>query len=208
MLLEGLQPYRSALAVGGGRPPRLAVVGCERGQRGIDVGRDHVHLTLAEETGDVQKAGLGEEVRQFLVVVGRRERVPEIEGVAVAVAEVDRATRVHGTGVQQRPQDDPPVEEVLEPAARQVEVAAAEKSDRRADVVHQVGDVLVLEANDRGRAIAPGGHRDGVAVERQRPAPTSDLDAQRDRVDGDPVGVASAPKIDRTHRTPSRPWAR
>jgi hypothetical protein len=179
VVLEALQPHRSAFTICGGRPPRLPVVGRERRKRGVDVGRDRVHLVFAEQSAHVQEAGLGEEVGQVLVVVLGRERVTEVEGLAVAVAEVDCAARMRRPGVEERTQHDPPVEKVFEPAARQVEVTTAEKTHRRADVVHQVGEVLLVEAHDGGRAAVAGRHRHDVVVERECPRPTGDLDAQR-----------------------------
>ena len=94
---------------------------------------------------------------------------------------VDRAGRVHRPRVDQAAQDHPPVEEVLEPACRHVEVAAGEQAHRRAEVVHDVGQVLLPEPHVRRRAPATRGHGHATVVERERPGPAVDLHRERPR---------------------------
>ena len=76
-------------------------------------------------------------------------------GSAVGAGEGDRTGRVHRPRVDQTAQDHPPVEEVVEPSRRHVEVAAGEEAHRGAEVVHDVGQVLLAEPHVRGRAARP-----------------------------------------------------
>ena len=117
-----------------------------------------------EPAAEVQEPGFGEEVRDVGVVVLGAERAVEVERCAVAIAEVDVAAGVHRAGVDERPQHDPPVEEVAEVAARHLEPATGEERHRRLQIVDDVGDVVVGEPHDRGAVVA-GARRDAVAFD-------------------------------------------
>ena len=112
LLVEVLQPHRPPRAVHGRRPPRAAVVGLVVPDGRVDLGVDLLHLPRAEHVGEVEEAGLLEEVQSLSRVVVRREATVQVQRFAGTVSEVDRPGGVDGTPVDQGAQDHPPVEEV------------------------------------------------------------------------------------------------
>ena len=145
---------------------------------GIDVGRDLRHFVGREDLGQVEVARLAEVVRQFGRIVVDRERALEVERAAVTVGERDITRGVHGAGIEQRAEDDPPVEEVVDVTARHVERCGGEERHRRPAVVDDVGDLVHGEAH-RGVSTAAGAHPDGIVVDRQRPGAGRRLDRER-----------------------------
>ena len=69
-----------------------------------------------------------------------RERPVQVERTAVPVAELHRSRRVDGHAVDQRPEDDPPVEEVPEVSAVHPERAPRQQRHRRLPVLDDLGE--------------------------------------------------------------------
>ena len=105
------------------------------------------------------------------VVVGAEAAV-QVERGAVGGRTKSTAPVVWtGAVVEERAEDHPPVEEVVEAAPLLVEVAAGEEPHRRAHVVDEVGELLGVEAHrGRARRRRPARTTSSSSLERQRPA--------------------------------------
>ena len=103
--------------------------------------------------------------RKWPVRPGRRRPLNErceVERAAVTVGECDVTRGVHGAGIDQRAEDDPPVEEVVDVTDRHVERSGREERHRRPPVVDDVGDLVHVEAHRGVPTVAggaPGRHR-------------------------------------------------
>ena len=86
-LVEVLHAHEPVGAVGGLRPPRPAVALLVAGGGRVHVGGHRAHLVLGEHPGDVEEAGLGEEVAHLARVVVGVEGAGEVERLAVGVGE-------------------------------------------------------------------------------------------------------------------------
>ena len=176
--MEVLHADDAVAAVGGVRPPRPVVVAPVGRFGRVHVGTDRGHLALVEHADEMQVTGLGEEVRELRGVGVGREAATQIERRAVAIVEADGAARVDGPVVEDGAEDDPPVEELVEPPAREIELAGREERHRRDEVVDQIAEHGRVEAGDgRGVCIA-GRDRESTAVERERPRAPVDLERE------------------------------
>jgi hypothetical protein len=118
VLREALEAYGSLLTIGRLRPPRTAVVGEVGGQRAVHLGVDLCHLIVSKPTAEVQEPRLHEELGDVDVVVLGSEAAPDVERTAVAIPERDGTRGVRRARIEERPQDHPPVKEIVQPTAR------------------------------------------------------------------------------------------
>ena len=124
LLVERLHPHQGIAAVGEGRPPRATVALRVAGSGAVHVGGDRGHEVVVEEAADVEVAGPLQEVGHLLDGLVGPERPTEVERTSVGVGEVDVAGAVRCGPVEGGAQHQPPVEDVGEAAAVEVERAA------------------------------------------------------------------------------------
>ena len=182
LVVEPLHPHQRRGAVVERRPPRSPVALPVAGGGTVHVGRDDRHLVLAVDAGDVQEAGRLDEGPHLLDGIVEGEPAAEVERPTVCVGEGDVTGGVRGRAVERGPDDEPPVEDVGQAPALDVECAAREPAHRRDLVDRQVGQLLGAQAEVHraggGRGRVP--HDGAVAVGDERPAGGAvDLDGER-----------------------------